>query len=66
MLVTLRNVNFEVTLGMSICAHTRAGYWIHALHNDVKPYGTTFLGNGGQGGQRGWPYAAYLFAQQGP
>ena len=64
MLVTLRNVNFEVTIGLSICAHARAGYQIHALHNDVKPYGT-FLGNRGQGGQRGWPYTAYIFTEQG-
>ena len=48
----------EVMLGMSICAHAWAGYWICALHNNV---GTTFLGDGGWEGQRGWPFTMYVF-----
>ena len=31
-----------------------------ALHNDV---GTMFLGNGGRGGQRDWPFTMYIFVE---
>ena len=55
--VTLRNVNFQYPLGMSICAHAQAGYQICALHNDVR---MTFLGDRGRGGQCGWPFAMYV------
>ena len=59
MSVTLNNVNLRSCLGMSICAHAqelRCHCMIHALHEDV---GTTFLGNGGWGGQRVWAFAMY-------
>ena len=54
-MVSLRNVNlrshsecqFALTPGQDI------GY-VH--------YTTTFLGDGGWGGQRGWPFATYVFA----
>ena len=44
-------------LEMSICAHPGAGYLICALHGDV---GTMFLGDGGRGGQRDWPFTTTL------
>ena len=45
---------------MPIFAHAPAGYRIRTLHDDV---GTTLLGDGGRGGQRGWPFATYVFAE---
>ena len=58
-----KECQFEVTLGMSICAHARAGYRMCALHDNV---GTAFLGNGGRGGQCGWPFTMYIFAEPSP
>ena len=49
--VSLRNVN--------LCSRP-GGYQIRALHDDV---GTTFLGDGGRGGQRCWPFATYVFCE---
>ena len=57
--VKLRNVNLRYRLGMSIRDQARTGYWIRALQDDV---GTIFLGDGGRGGQRGWPFATYKFS----
>ena len=33
---------------------------MRALHDDV---GTTFLSDEGRGGQSGWPFATYVFAE---
>ena len=57
--VTLRNVNLR---SRSECQFARTpgqdiGY---VFHDDV---GMTFLGDGGRGGQRGWPFATYVFAE---
>ena len=45
---------------MSICARAYPGQDIGS--DDVEPY-WTFLGDGGQGGQRGWPFATYVFEE---
>ena len=54
MSITLRNVNLW---SRSKCQFTLTPNI--TLHN-IK---TTFLGNGGQGGQHGWPFAMHTFAE---
>ena len=59
MSVTVRNVNLR---SCSECRFALAPEQESdmCITHDV---GTTFLGDRGQGGQRGWPFASYIFAE---
>ena len=55
-LVTLRNVNLRSRSGCQFAL--TPGQDIGYVH-----YTTMFLGDGGQEGQRGWPFTTYVFAE---
>ena len=61
--VTLRNVNLQYHLGMSICANAQAQELWHHLIREYVHYMKTFHGNGEREGQRGWPLAMYVFCK---
>ena len=56
--VTLRNVNLRSRLECQFAL--TPGQDIGYVHDDI---GTTFLGDGGWGGQHGWPFTTYVFAE---
>ena len=58
MSVTLRNVNLRYRLEKSIEVTPMQDIGYHVHYTTTS--GRRFLGDGGQGGQRGWAFATYV------
>ena len=63
---TYVRIGHALTLGMSICAYAQecvTETYIQYSRNSMEledGVGGTLLGDGGQGGQRGWPFVTYV------